>query len=914
MKLITKIIGATLGLAMAIGVGVGVAANNRAATKLDAAESTATWAISASNKLDTSKKTGTFDDSEGNTWTWTSNQNPGNLQDNNTCQQIGAKGSPATVSFSTSDITDVVKSVTVECASYQANHTIAITVGGTSYLAATATPSWTTVGSRSGSGTSTGEIVISFAPGGSARAMYIKSITVVHEPANTPSVSINPASLFFRTGGSSQTVAATATNFSGTVSYSWAHQSGTDCVDLTNPTSATVTMTPKESITEKSTGTYRVTASYNTESATADVSVTVDKGGSLHPYTVAEARAAITSEVGMENAYVRGIICKVESYNSTDNAITYLISDNGINSSVLKVYKGLNIEGQEPFSSKDDLAVSDIVVVRGTLSKYSSDYQANANNRLVSKTSVASIAVKTAPTKVSYNSDEHFDPSGLVVTATYGDATTVDYSYANFSSAFSFDPSTNTALTSQTSVTITLFGQTTTQAISVTVRAITGVTILGDMTNKSYYVGDSWDLTGIYLSVSWNVGTPNPTTVNLTALTLGTEYELDKNAPSKGDTSLYIHGEYGGFAFEKTITGISVVRRPVMDVLRTAATSLNLTESSYNPFSNKTKTLADINSDVTWAGTAACHSGDKALQLNGTSRGIYTTASAGQFIKNVAVDFSDDNDKQLYFYGSNTAYTAVNASIASDENSTLIATLNGNTVSANIAGDYKYVYIYSSGAIYMNSITVTWRFADEDIENSLESKASLAYHYTSDGEGNFSYSDVSIRFSSLINSSLWNRLNNESSIQGYGVMLATPETLGSDPIEDWYAIADGDTYEEKVAYLATGDVKNFYMPLTTKSPDLANSAQKAGAEGDHYIWYLNKIVLDTEEGLTAQQIKAKLTQRYTAVGYIKTAEGLVFLDQATASAAGLADAAIQGGQATASTANGSLKNLADMLA
>ena len=32
MKLITKIVGATLGLAMAVGVGVGVAANNRKAT------------------------------------------------------------------------------------------------------------------------------------------------------------------------------------------------------------------------------------------------------------------------------------------------------------------------------------------------------------------------------------------------------------------------------------------------------------------------------------------------------------------------------------------------------------------------------------------------------------------------------------------------------------------------------------------------------------------------------------------------------------------------------------------------------------------------------------------------------------------------------------------------------------------
>ena len=48
-KIFTKLIGATLGLAMAVGVGVGVAANNRAATGLDATNSTTTmtWADGA---------------------------------------------------------------------------------------------------------------------------------------------------------------------------------------------------------------------------------------------------------------------------------------------------------------------------------------------------------------------------------------------------------------------------------------------------------------------------------------------------------------------------------------------------------------------------------------------------------------------------------------------------------------------------------------------------------------------------------------------------------------------------------------------------------------------------------------------------------------------------------------------------
>ena len=283
---------------------------------------------------------------------------------------------------------------------------------------------------------------------------------------------------------------------------------------------------------------------------------------------------------------------------------------------------------------------------------------------------------------------------------------------------------------------------------------------------------------------------------------------------------------------------------------------------------------------------------DVVANLNTQSSLAYHYSKSG----NGAVDtLNTAADRYVEVYGKNEAYSSTENLYDNNEKGTLVTSLTCNSnhddSEYTFVADYKYIGIKASGALYIDSIDIQW--------GDLPS---------------YAFSNVSIRFSNLISTSLWTRLNTESSIQGYGVMLATPETLGSDPIEDWYAIADGNSYEEKIAYLATGNVKNFYMPLSTKSPDLANSAQKAGAEGDHYIWYLNKIVLDTEEGLTKEQVKAKLTQRYTAVGYVKTVEGLVFLDQVAASAAGLADAAITGGQATTSTANGSLKNLADMLA
>lgn len=98
----------------------------------------------------------------------------------NSCIQIGKKGGVETLKLTTQGISGVVKSVKVECSSYQAKHSVSISVGGIQYVS-TATSSWTTVGQVTGTGTSSGDIQISFTPGTGARALYVKSITIEYE-------------------------------------------------------------------------------------------------------------------------------------------------------------------------------------------------------------------------------------------------------------------------------------------------------------------------------------------------------------------------------------------------------------------------------------------------------------------------------------------------------------------------------------------------------------------------------------------------------------------------------------------------------------------------------------------------------------------------------------------------------------
>ena len=107
---------------------------------------------------------------------------------------------------------------------------------------------------------------------------------------------------------------------------------------------------------------------------------------------------------------------------------------------------------------------------------------------------VESIAVKTAPTTTTYYVGDTFDPAGLVITATYDDASTEDIAYVGNESKFTFDPALNVALqTSNKSVSITYGEKSTTQAITVSTVPVTGVSL--SETTKEIYVNNEFKLT-----------------------------------------------------------------------------------------------------------------------------------------------------------------------------------------------------------------------------------------------------------------------------------------------------------------------------------------------------------------------------------------------------------------------------------
>ncbi len=99
--------------------------------------------------------------------------------------------------------------------------------------------------------------------------------------------------------------------------------------------------------------------------------VTIEGDGTAdNPYDVASAIHIITSGQATTNqVYVKGIISKLDSYNSTYKSITYWISDDGTTANQMQVYSGRGL-GNTDFTALTDLNVGDKVTVCGVIKLY----------------------------------------------------------------------------------------------------------------------------------------------------------------------------------------------------------------------------------------------------------------------------------------------------------------------------------------------------------------------------------------------------------------------------------------------------------------------------------------------------------------------------------------------------------------
>ena len=162
-----------------------------------------------------------------------------------------------------------------------------------------------------------------------------------------------------------------------------------------------------------------------------------------------------------------------------------------------------------------------------------------------------SISISTPPTKTTYTEGESFDPTGLVITASYSNGNQT-VTYSGHASDFSFNPDLEAELdTSDTSVTISYGGKSCNQPITVNEQVtLSSISVSGQTTQ--FTVGDTFvfggtvtahysdsnteDVTEDASFTGYNMSTTGNQTVTVTYSTVSTTYSITVSEAQQGDT------------------------------------------------------------------------------------------------------------------------------------------------------------------------------------------------------------------------------------------------------------------------------------------------------------------------------------------------------------------------------------------
>ena len=168
-------------------------------------------------------------------------------------------------------------------------------------------------------------------------------------------------------------------------------------------------------------GTTTITASfagvvdeYKPSEGTYEFTVTDSNapGTENNPYTVTQARAAIDAGTGTQSVYATGIVSAIPTEWSTQyNNITFNFVDNAGDTDFLQAYRCVSGTGVDAST----VAVGDIVVVHGNLTKYSSTYEFGQGCELVALTHPTTPFVTVTPSTI----DAPFAGAEGTLTLTY---------------------------------------------------------------------------------------------------------------------------------------------------------------------------------------------------------------------------------------------------------------------------------------------------------------------------------------------------------------------------------------------------------------------------------------------------------------------------------------------------------------
>lgn len=174
--------------------------------------------------------------------------------------------------------------------------------------------------------------------------------------------------------------------------------------------------------------------------------------------------------------------------------------------------------------------------------------------------------------------------------------------------------------------------------------------------------------------------------------------------------------------YDVTVTGIVHYTFQCADTITKSDTGVSGTAyTGWGPISSDTEGVTGINSRSTYEGNSAgpaSGTGAGAIQLRSSTSsgsnvhsGIVTTVSGGKAVK-VTIAWNKDcaAGRVIDVYGSNSAYESADDLYATGTQGTKLGSITqGSTTELTITGDYTFIGIRSSsGAIYIDSVSITW--------------------------------------------------------------------------------------------------------------------------------------------------------------------------------------------------------------
>lgn len=247
---------------------------------------------------------------------------------------------------------------------------------------------------------------------------------------------------------------------------------------------------------------------------------------------------ALKAALGVQSASINVTTCAGATVVCTDGETTM----NGVGSTKFSLPE--NTGTWEVTAALNGHTASAVVEVTGAM-------QYNVDLVITS-----SVAVTHAPTKTAYNVGETFDPTGLVVTATYADGTTEDVT-----DGCTLSPTVMDANTTEVTIKYQRAGVTVTTTQAVTVLELSSISVKTAPTKTAYYIGESFNAAGMVIEATMSNGTKKTVT--------GWTY-TPSGALSKTDTAVTISYTENGVT--KTCTQAITIRTLSSITVSTAPT------------------------------------------------------------------------------------------------------------------------------------------------------------------------------------------------------------------------------------------------------------------------------------------------------------------------------------------------------